>query len=71
MAAKMHQYAPERRCKTSHSKPRNFFTRCRNTHFVWIMGSYHHHIITSPYHIIAIGITGAHPDNTPRKEGGL
>lgn len=69
---KMHQYAPEKQRKTSNRKPRDFFICRHNTDFVWDNGIYHHRIIiTSPYHIIAIGITGTHPGQHPRKEGGL
>jgi hypothetical protein len=47
---KLHQYAPDRRHKTSRHKPRDFFIRCRNADFVWIIGSSHHHIIITSLH---------------------
>nr|DAI19623.1 MAG TPA: hypothetical protein [Caudoviricetes sp.]DAU64001.1 MAG TPA: hypothetical protein [Caudoviricetes sp.] len=63
---KVHQYAPDRRHKTSHSKPHNFFIRCHNANFVRdngiISSSYHHHITASP---------ARSQSNTHAKRGGL
>ena len=58
---KVHQYAPAKHHQL-HQIPATksagaasiFFDCCHNAHFVWIMGSYHHHIIISSYHHIII-----------------
>jgi hypothetical protein len=67
---KLHQYAPDRRHKTSRHKTRDFFIRCHNTDFCMgyeiIISS--HHRITSHHNIITA--SPAHSRATPAQRGG-
>nr|DAY79697.1 MAG TPA: hypothetical protein [Caudoviricetes sp.] len=69
----MHQYAPDHHSKTSRHKPAIFLsvatTRIlyRTMGHIIIISSSYHRIVTTSSHCC---ITGTHPGQHPRKEGG-